>query len=180
LALILGIDPGLTRCGVGLIRSDSSRKVSFEFVDLLESSPRADLSDRLATIGNGIKTLIETHNPDHLAVERVFTQQNLKTVTGIAQVSGLAIYFAASAGIPVSYFTPSEVKAAITGNGRADKDQVGFMVAKLLGLAEVPKPADAADALAIAICAAWKPQQAEQTETTAQAAWRQALKASKS
>jgi crossover junction endodeoxyribonuclease RuvC len=179
LTKIIGIDPGLTRCGVGLIKAGGSRQLKFLSVQTIQSDPKLPIEERLVAIGNSLKSILEAEQPDHVAVERVFSQQNLKTVTGIAQVSGLAIYFAAAAGIPVSYFTPSEVKSSITGNGRAAKDQVGFMVTKLLGLSEIPKPADAADALAIAICAAWKPQQRSGTETDAQQAWRQALGANR-
>ena len=99
---------------------------------------------------------IEKHRPDAVAVERVFAQQNVRTVMGTGQVSGLVMVAARRAGLPVVLYTPSEVKAAVTGNGRADKAQVGYMVAKLLGLTEPPKPADAADALAIAAAENWK------------------------
>ncbi len=115
-----------------------------------------------------------------VAIERVFAQHNLRTVMGMAQVSGVALHSAARRGLPVALHTPSEVKAAITGYGSADKRQVQAMVARILGLAEVPKPADAADALAIAICHAWRgsPQAdasaasgSGSAQTPAQAAW---------
>lgn len=176
--LVLGVDPGLTRCGVGVVEvSKTSRR--FVSVTTIRSDSAANIEDRLALIGNELSSLIDKAKPDLVAVERVFAQQNLRSVTGTAQVSGLALYFAAARGIPVSYYTPSEVKAAVTGNGRADKTQVGFMVKKLLGLDEVPKPADAADSLAIALCAAMRPQQAASHETVAQRAWRNAVSSSK-
>jgi crossover junction endodeoxyribonuclease RuvC len=99
---------------------------------------------------------IAEHRPDVVAVERVFSQHNVRTAMGTAQAAGLAIVAAARAGIPVALHTPTEVKAAVTGSGRADKAQIGAMVTRLLRLAEAPRPADAADALALAICQIWR------------------------
>jgi crossover junction endodeoxyribonuclease RuvC len=142
------------------------------------------LEQRLLAVGNGIEELLDAHGPAVVAIERVFAQHNLRTVMGTAQVSGVALHAAAKRGLPVALHTPSEVKAAITGYGSADKKQVQAMVARILGLAEVPKPADAADALAIAICHAWRgaPAAAAGPDggdlTPAQAAWRAAERSS--
>jgi crossover junction endodeoxyribonuclease RuvC len=100
--------------------------------------------------------MMDATSPDAVAVERVFSQHNVRTVMGVAQVSGVIMTAAARRGLPVALHTPSEVKAAVTGHGRAGKDQVGAMVARLLHLTEAPKPADASDALALAICHVWR------------------------
>ncbi len=172
---ILGIDPGLTRCGVGVIDLQSSRKVSLVLVDTFRSDPSLDLSARVGSIGKKIEQLIIDLEPEGIAIERVFSQANVSTVMGTAQISGVVLYLANKYGLPVAMHTPTEVKAAVTGSGRAGKAQVGNMVAQILGLDEVPKPADAADSLAIAICHAWKsysPSAAGSTGiTSAQKAW---------
>lgn len=147
---VLGVDPGLTRCGLGVV--DGSRPLRLVEVGVVRTDPGGDLAVRLLTVADEIERWIERFSPDVVAVERVFAQHNLRTVMGTAQVSGLAVVAAARRGIPVALHTPSEVKAAVSGSGRADKAQVGAMVTRLLGLREVPKPADAADALALAIC----------------------------
>lgn len=180
--LVLGIDPGLTRCGVGLIKSHSSRKVSLVEVETFRSAPTAELPQRIGEISNAINDLIQKHKPDVIALERVFSQANLKSVMGTAQISGVVLMLAHKYQIPISLHTPTEVKAAVTGNGRASKIQVGNMVSKILGLSEVPSPADAADALAIAICRAWKTidtpnPSAAGKATPAQNAWLQAERA---
>jgi len=153
---VLGIDPGLTRCGVGVIEVSATRRPTLVAVHVIRSAADSPLEQRLLTIGRGIEALVDEHRPDAMAIERVFAQNNLRTVMGTAQVSGLALRAAAERSIPVALHTPSEVKAAVTGYGSADKAQVGSMVARLLGLSEAPKPADAADALALAICHAWR------------------------
>lgn len=153
---VLGIDPGLTRCGAGVIELGQSRKVTLVKVDTFQTSASIDLSERIGVIGASIEQLILETKPQAIAIERVFSQQNLRSVMGVAQISGVVLLLAHQHGIPVFMHTPSEVKAAVTGSGRANKIQVGNMVAKILGLSEVPKPADAADSLAIAICHAWK------------------------
>jgi crossover junction endodeoxyribonuclease RuvC len=153
---VLGIDPGLTRCGVGVVDVEPGRRVSLVYFGVVRSDPKSPIEERLLTIGRGIERLIDEHAPHAMAVERVFAQHNLRTVMGTAQVSGLALHAAAARSIPVGLRTPSEVKAAITGYGAADKRQVQTMVARVLGLAELPQPADAADALALAICHAWR------------------------
>lgn len=153
---VLGIDPGLTRCGFGVIDSTTTGKASLIAVGVLRSDTAAPIEQRLLEIDRGISELFSEYQPAGVAVERVFAQANVRTVMGTAQVSGLALVAASRRDIPVRSYTPSEVKAAITGSGRADKAQVGTMVTKILGLSEMPKPADAADALAIAICHLWR------------------------
>ena len=153
---MLGIDPGLTRCGVGIVDVFPDRRVALVHVGVIRSSPDAELAQRLLVVSHGIRDAIAEFGPDAVAVERVFAQHNLRTVMGTAQASGIAVVQAAENGLPVALHTPSEVKAAITGYGAADKAQVGAMVARVLGLAEVPKPADAADALALAVCHGWR------------------------
>jgi len=153
---VLGIDPGLTRCGVGIVDVFPDRRVALVHVGVIRSSPDAELAQRLLVVSHGIRDAIAEFGPDAVAVERVFAQHNLRTVMGTAQASGIAVVQAAENGLPVALHTPSEVKAAITGYGAADKAQVGAMVARVLGLAEVPKPADAADALALAVCHGWR------------------------
>ncbi|WP_372594540.1 crossover junction endodeoxyribonuclease RuvC, partial [Actinotalea sp.] len=121
------------------------------------SSVDDDPAVRLAVIGAVLEDWLDRHEPDAVAVERVFAQHNVRTVMGTAQVSGVVMAAAARRGIPVVLHTPSEVKAAVTGNGRADKAQVTAMVTRILGLDVAPRPADAADALALAICHLWRP-----------------------
>lgn len=153
---VLGIDPGLTRCGVGIVDVTSTRKATLVHVDVIRTSPDLPLEQRLLLIGTAVAEALDEHKPHAVALERVFAQHNLKTVMGTAQASGVVLHAAAARGLTVALHTPSEVKAAVTGYGAADKAQVGSMVAKILGLSEVPKPADAADALALAICHAWR------------------------
>lgn len=154
---VLGIDPGLTRCGVGVVDVLPGRQATLVEYGVIRTDAHAPLEQRLLMIAQGIAEAIERTAPTAMAVERVFAQHNVRTVMGTAQASGLALHAAAANGIPVGLHTPSEVKAAVTGYGRADKLQVQTMVARILGLKELPKPADAADALALAICHAWRP-----------------------
>jgi crossover junction endodeoxyribonuclease RuvC len=153
---VLGIDPGLTRCGLGVVDGAPGRPPSLIHVGVLRTPPELTSSERLRRIADEIEARVAEHRPDVMAVERVFSQQNVRTVMGTAQVSGVAMLVAARAGIPVAWHTPSEVKAAVTGSGSAGKQQVGEMVRRLLRLADVPTPADAADALALAICHLWR------------------------
>ncbi|MGB3733066.1 crossover junction endodeoxyribonuclease RuvC [Microbacterium sp.] len=175
---VLGIDPGLTRCGVGVVDVDRSRRATLVHVGVVRTPLDADLSVRLAAVAAGIRTVIEEHRPDAVAVERVFAQHNVQTVMGTAQASGVALLIAAEAGLPAATHTPSEVKAAVTGYGSADKKQVQSMIARILRLDAPPQPADAADALAIALCHAWRTgpvaPTAEGGMTPAQRAWAQA------
>ncbi len=181
---VLGVDPGLTRCGIGVVDVAADRSATLVYVGVVKTPPAMALEGRLLAISRGIRTALEQHRPTAMAVERVFAQHNLRTVMGTAQASGIAIALGAEHGLAVGLHTPSEVKAAITGYGSADKAQVGAMVARVLGLREVPRPADAADALALAICHAWRggsgadsgtvPPGAARPATPAQRAWRDA------
>ncbi|HJE58475.1 MAG TPA: crossover junction endodeoxyribonuclease RuvC [Nocardiopsis listeri] len=153
---VLGIDPGLTRCGIAVVEGSIGRPLRLIAADAIRTTPDTDLPQRLLGIERGIEDWLDKYEPEAAAVERVFAQHNLSTVMGTAQASGLALVCAARRGLPVVTHTPSEAKAAITGNGRADKAQVGTMVARILGLDGPPKPADAADAVALAICNIWR------------------------
>ena len=153
---VLGIDPGLTRCGLGVVEGSVGRPLSLREVGVVRTSADLPVAQRLVLIEAGLEAWIEEHRPDAVAVERVFSQHNVRTVMGTAQASGIAMVVAARRGLPVALHTPSEVKAAVSGSGRADKAQVGLMVSRLLRLDSVPKPADSADALALAICHIWR------------------------
>jgi crossover junction endodeoxyribonuclease RuvC len=154
---VLGIDPGLTRCGVGIVDVEPSRRATLVYVGVIRTPPGLPLEERLLTIGTGIAGLIDEYAPQAVALERVFAQHNLKTVMGTAQASGVALHAAAARGLSVGLHTPSEVKAAVTGYGSADKKQVATMVQNILRLDAPPTPADASDALALALCHAWRP-----------------------
>ena len=153
---VLGVDPGMTRCGIGVVDGAPGRTLTLVSVDVIRTPADAEVGDRLVVIADSIAHAIAVFNPDVVAVERVFSQHNVRTVMGTAQAAGLAIVAATRAGIPVALHTPSEVKASVTGSGTAGKAQVGAMVSRLLRLAETPRPADAADALALAICQLWR------------------------
>ncbi len=153
---VLGVDPGLTRCGVGVIEADPGRPPRFIAAGVVATPAGLELPKRLVRIEAGLIEWIEQHEPDVVAVERVFADQNVLSVMGTAQAAGIAMLVAARRGIPVHLHTPTEVKAAITGSGRADKAQVGTMVARVLRLKAAPPPADAADAVALAICHLWR------------------------
>ncbi|RFU87423.1 crossover junction endodeoxyribonuclease RuvC [Streptomyces triticagri] len=153
---VLGVDPGLTRCGVGVVEGTAGRPLTMVGVGVVRTSSELDTAQRLVAIEQGIEEWLDTHRPGFVAVERVFSQHNVRTVMGTAQASAVAMLCAARRGLPVALHTPSEVKAAVTGSGRADKAQVGAMVTRVLRLTAPPKPADAADALALAICHIWR------------------------
>ncbi len=153
---VLGVDPGLTRCGLGVVDGGVGRSLTLHAVGVVRTPSELPVAQRLLLMQAALDEWLDGHAPDAVAVEQVFSQQNLRTVMGTAQVSGLALAAAARRGIPVALHTPSEVKAAVTGSGRADKTQVAAMVTRLLRLAERPTPADAADALALAICHLWR------------------------
>ena len=153
---VLAVDPGLTRCGFGVVDGASARKVTMVAVGVIKTPSTLDVAQRLLLIEEQLSDLIATHKPDVVAVERVFAQHNVRTVMGTAQAAGVAMLLAARHGLAVETHTPSEVKAAITGSGRADKAQVAAMVVRVLGLREVPKPVDATDALALGICHLWR------------------------
>jgi len=153
---VLGVDPGLTRCGLGVVEGSLGKPLTAVAVDVVRTPSTAELGNRLVAIDAAVEAWIERYRPDAVAVERVFSQHNVRTVMGTAQASGVAIVAAARRGIPVALHTPSEVKAAVTGNGRADKAQITAMVTRVLRLPERPSPADAADALALAMCHIWR------------------------
>jgi len=153
---VLGVDPGLTRCGVGVVEGSVGRPLSLVDVGVVRTPADLDLARRLLRLERALDDLVVRLRPDVVAVERVFSQHNVRTVMGTAQASGIAMLVAARHGIEVHLHTPSEVKAAVTGSGRADKDQVAAMVTRVLRLEAPPKPADAADALALAICHVWR------------------------
>lgn len=153
---VLGVDPGLTRCGLGVVDGDSSRRVVMVAVDVITTPAHSSLAQRLLGLEQAIEGWIQQVSPDVVAVERVFSQHNVRTVMGTAQAAGVAILVAARHDLPVALHTPSEVKAAVTGSGRADKAQVSAMITRILNLPQRPKPADAADALALAICHLWR------------------------
>ncbi len=153
---ILGVDPGLTRCGLGIIEADAGRHVKLVDVDVARSKPELPPGQRLLIIYNKLEETIRLQRPNAIAFERVFAQENVRSVMSTAQVAGIVLLIAAQHGIPIASHSPSEVKAAVTGNGRAEKLQVQTMVQRILNLPELPRPKDAADALAIAICHAWR------------------------
>ncbi|HEX5859647.1 MAG TPA: crossover junction endodeoxyribonuclease RuvC [Microbacterium sp.] len=173
---VLGIDPGLTRCGVGVVDVARDRSATLVHVGVVRSSPDAPIAERLAAIAAGIRAVLDEHRPHVVAVERVFAQQNMHTVMGTAQASGIALLMAAERGLPAALHTPTEVKAAVTGYGAADKRQVQMMVARVLRLDALPQPADAADALALALCHGWRggPAESASADTPALRAWREA------
>jgi crossover junction endodeoxyribonuclease RuvC len=153
---VLGVDPGLTRCGVGVIEGAPGRSLRLVGTDVIRTPATDDIGARLLALETELDRWIAVHEPDAVAVERVFSQHNVRTVMGTAQAGAVAIVCAARRGVPVALHTPSEVKAAVTGNGRADKAQVTEMVSRLLQLTNPPRPADCADALALAICHLWR------------------------
>jgi len=174
---ILGVDPGLTRCGLAVIDVEG-RRVGLVSVSVAATPSAWETPARLAAIADALEALLAEHRPDAVAMERVFAQHNVRTVMGTAQASGVVMLAAERARLPLNLYTPSEVKAAVTGDGRAAKAQVGYMVARILGLEEPPKPADAADALAIAITHGWRGR-AQGATTAAQERWAAAEKAAR-
>jgi crossover junction endodeoxyribonuclease RuvC len=153
---VLGIDPGLTRCGMGVVEGSVGRPLALIDVNVLRTSSSLAVPERLVTIEKGVDAWLDEYAPDAVAVERVFARSDVSTVMGTAQASGIAMVCAARRGLPVALHTPSEVKAAVSGNGRAGKAQVGTMVTRILRLDATPTPADAADALALAITHIWR------------------------
>ena len=182
---VLGVDPGLTRCGVGIVDIAADRRATLVAVEVIRTSPDADLASRVRAIQLGVAALLDAHAPEAVALERVFAQHNVRTVMGTAQASGVVLAAAAERGLTVALHTPTEVKAAVTGHGGADKKQVTAMVQRILRLDAPPRPADAADALALAICHGWRgapsgaPAGAAPSDalTPAQRAWRDAERA---
>ncbi len=148
---VLGVDPGLSRCGVGVIESDRSGQ-HLLMAGVVRTRPDQPTAQRLASLHSDLTTLLSRHRPDSVAVERVFFNANVQTAMAVGQAAGVALLAAAQAGLPTAEYTPTQAKATITGTGDAPKEQVGFMVRSLLRLEDVPRPADAADALAVALC----------------------------
>jgi len=172
---VLGVDPGLTRCGLGVV-DVVGRRCTLVSVGVAATPSAWETPVRLASIADALEALLAEFSPDAIAMERVFAQHNVRTVMGTAQISGVVMLAAQRAGLPLALYTPSEVKAAVTGDGRAVKSQVGFMVTRILGLDAPPKPADAADALAIAVTHGWRGR-AQGAATAAQERWVQAERA---
>ncbi|WP_106507928.1 crossover junction endodeoxyribonuclease RuvC [Brachybacterium timonense] len=177
---VMGVDPGLTRCGYGVIDAAGARSARLVDVGVIRSDSEETIDRRLLAIADGLREKIDAHAPDIVAVERVFSQSNTPTVIATAQVSGIAILLAAERGIDVQMHTPSEVKSAVTGSGRADKKQIQRVLVRLLDLPAPPQPADAADAVAIALTQLWRgrgPVRLDSTggaRTSAQAVWAEA------
>lgn len=155
---VLGIDPGLTRCGVAVVDGAPGRTPSAVYYDVIRTGADEPVEQRLAAISAGLSRLVDAYEPDAIAIERVFSQHNVRTAMGTAQAAAMGLLLAGQRGLPVALHTPTEVKAAVTGTGRADKAQVTTMVTRVLRLPAPPKPADTADALAIAICHLWRGQ----------------------
>ncbi len=153
---VLGVDPGLTRCGVGVVDGMPGRRAALVAVSVLRTGSELPTPERLLLLYRELGEWVQRYRPDAIAVERVFADVNVASVMGTAQAAGLAMLVAAERGLPVAMHTPTEVKAAVTGSGRADKAQVAALVTRILHLEITPRPADAADALALAICHLWR------------------------
>ena len=148
---VLGIDPGLSRCGYGVVEQ-VGRKAEAVAIVVIRTPAKSVTAQRLAAIHREFQELIEEHGPDVVAIERVFFQTNARTAMGVAQVSGLAMAAGATAGAEVVEYTPNQVKEAVAGWGNATKEQMQRMVQSLLSLPDLPSPTDAADAAAVALC----------------------------
>lgn len=149
---VLGIDPGLSRCGYAVIEAGSRSGGRAVAIGVISTAPSGETPHRLAEIQREVRGLMREFHPAVVAVERIFFQNNVRTAVSVAQVSGLVIAEAIAGGADVAEYSPNQVKAAVAGDGRADKAQMQAMVRTLLGLSETPKPADAADAAALALC----------------------------
>lgn len=149
--LVLGLDPGTATTGYGLVKEHQAKKIHLEH-GVIKTPAKQEMALRLKEINNSLNIIISKYQPDVVAVEQLFHFKNAKTVISVAQGRGVAIFTVAQADIEVAEYTPLQVKQAVTGYGHADKKQVQIMVQKILGLDTMPKPDDAADALAIAIC----------------------------
>lgn len=153
---VMGIDPGLTRCGLSVVQAGRGRQVMPIAVGVVRTPPQADLTARLLELSDAVNEWMDEYQPDVVAIERIFERGNVSTVMHTAHGVGVLVLAAAQRGIDVHMYTPSEAKKAISGNGRADKKQMTAMITRILGLSEPPKPADAADALALAVCHCWR------------------------
>jgi crossover junction endodeoxyribonuclease RuvC len=152
---VLGIDPGLSRCGYGVVARERGELRALA-CGVVRTDPAEPLPDRLAALADDLTALVAQYRPASMSVERVLFQNNARTAISVGQASGLALVAAARAHVPVAQYSPNEVKLAVTGDGRADKVAVQMMVTRLLGLRDVPRPPDAADALALACCHLWR------------------------
>lgn len=164
---ILGVDPGLTRCGFAVVEMLPNRSGASLHVEVKGTRSDQDLAERILAIQRAAEAVLDRYLPDVLAIERVFSSNNAPTAIATAQASGVVIAAAAARGIPVAWHTPSEVKAAVTDDGRAHKDAVARMVQRILGLPSLPKPVDATDAYAVAICHGWRAGVGAKFSTTA-------------
>ena len=152
----MGIDPGLTRCGLSVVQAGRGRSVIPVAVGVVRTPSDSDIAHRLLELSEAVNDWLDQYQPDVVAIERIFERGNVSTVMNTAHGVGVLMLAAAQRGIDVHLYTPSEVKKAISGNGRADKKQMTAMITRILGLTEAPKPADAADALALAVCHCWR------------------------
>ncbi|MCZ9308540.1 crossover junction endodeoxyribonuclease RuvC [Corynebacterium uberis] len=166
---VMGIDPGLTRCGLSVVQGGRGRGVIPIAVGVARTPPHAELTERLLRLSRAVAEWMDDYHPDVVAIERVFERGNVSTVMNTAHAVGVLVLAAAQRGIPVYMYTPSEVKKAISGNGRADKKQMTAMITRILGLSAAPKPADAADALALAVCHCWRAPLLERAQQATQA-----------
>lgn len=153
---VLGVDPGLTRCGLGIVDGGLGKPLTMVAVGVVRTPVGEAVPQRLLALQIELEDWVEKYRPDAIAVERVFARNDVSTIMGTAQASSIPMLAAAKRGLPLAMHTPSEVKAAVTGNGRADKAQVTAMITRILRLTEAPRPADAADALALAVCHVWR------------------------
>lgn len=151
-SLVIGIDPGTARTGYGFVRQSPDGSLSAVDYGVIETAPELSLPERLLEISSQLKALIDRHRPDSGAVERLFVREHVTTALSVGQASGVALLTLAREGLSIGQYAPVEVKQAICGYGKAEKVQVQEMVRALLGLETRPKPDDAADALAVAIC----------------------------
>jgi crossover junction endodeoxyribonuclease RuvC len=152
---VLGIDPGLSRCGYGAVRGSGAHCEAVA-CGVLRTDPAHELPVRLAALARELEALVAELRPSAIAVERVLFQVNVRTAMSVGQASGLVLAIAGREGIPVVQYSPNEVKLAVAGDGGAGKEEMQAMVTRLLRLRDVPRPADAADALALALCHQWR------------------------
>ncbi|HEX9344248.1 MAG TPA: crossover junction endodeoxyribonuclease RuvC [Actinomycetota bacterium] len=147
---VLGIDPGLSRCGWAVLEQAGGPVKALGYGTVVTKGE--DVPGRLATLAARLRGVIAEHRPEQVAIERLFVNANVRTAMTVGQASGVALLLAAEHGLPLSTYTPSQVKQAVTGTGTAPKEQVGYMVRAILRLEAIPRPADTADAIAVALC----------------------------
>jgi crossover junction endodeoxyribonuclease RuvC len=153
---VLAVDPGLTRCGAAVVDGGPGRAVRFEHAQVLRTDPDDALALRLLGLEQGLQALVREYAPEAVVVERVFSQHNVASAMATASAAAVALLLGARHGLATAQHTPTEVKAAVTGNGAADKAQVSAMVCRILGVQRPPGPADITDALALGICHVWR------------------------